>query len=248
VRTFRQEYIFFRAVRNASDTELAKILEQDRIDPNKPKFRGKAALHMATEQGYEKIVTTLISENADLGIQTADGKTALQLAVEKPDSNMVEFLLKKGARSDSKYNNGKNLRDLLPPTTEERKAGIRKKIISLLDDPPLVDGPSFLKTFPLEHRERPRQGSDQDWPQPAPQPYGEKACKSFHITIGNFFFTNAGEEKSDIRFSSVYDVLYLEEPKAICKPVLDKAELTEEGLSNSHFTWYHVPANNVSWG
>lgn len=83
VRRFRQEYIFLRAVSSPSTDTLKEILDQDRINPNKPRFRGKTALHIATQKGNKEIVTILINGYADLSIKTHDGKTSLQLAVEK---------------------------------------------------------------------------------------------------------------------------------------------------------------------
>lgn len=106
-----------------------------------------------------------------------------------------------------------------------------------------MDGPS-LSTW--EQYQKPQQDSDQEWPQPAPQPDGVTACRSFDITIGHFFLTRAGDEKSDVTLASVYDLLYAKElKKDICEPVLRKADAVEKDLSKSGFTWYHVPANNV---
>ncbi|KAH8588879.1 hypothetical protein B0O99DRAFT_746454 [Bisporella sp. PMI_857] len=239
VQIFLQEFLFFRAVRSAMNLTLTDILEKHRIDPDKPRFLGEAALHIATRQGFPEIVSTLVSWYADIGLKAADGKTALQIAVENLDQSMVELLLKKGAKPDA-------LDDILSRlANEEPKTEIQDTILALLKGPPLVDGP--FKTPPEERHERPQRGGYQDWPQPAPQHDGEIACKSFHITIGNFFSTDAGQEVSDIRTASIHDILYVTEPDEICKPVLAKAEMTQKGLGKTRFTWYHVPANNIDW-
>lgn len=120
VRVFRQEFVFLRAARKSSNTELTELLgrEWPRIDPNKPRVLGKTALHMATEQGNEGIVTTLISRYTDLSVKTADGKTALRLAVDQRNPKMVGFLLTKGAMSDLSSKSRSELLDFLPSIAE----------------------------------------------------------------------------------------------------------------------------------
>lgn len=242
VRTFMQDFLFFRAVRNASKSILTNILEQGGLDPDIPRSRGKTALHIAAEQGHCDIVRTLILWGADMSVKTADGKTALQIAVEKPNQGMVDLLLKKGARPDASYNNGTPLWELstLAPRKDDSDP-VRKAICSLLKDPPLMDGPS------KEGHARQQRGGSQDWLPPPPRPpYGETACKEFDVTIANFFSTGANQEIFDIRTTSIHDILYYTAPSEIYKRILAKAEKTPTGLGETRFSWYHVPANNVS--
>jgi ankyrin repeat protein len=137
---------------------LTNLLRQEDLDPNIPLRHGKTALHIAVEQGHREIVTTLILWFADLSLQTADGKTALQIAVEELDRNMVELLLTKGARPDATYNNGTKLSKLPQLHLKEDEGdSVREAISSLLENPPLVDGP-FKKGEHDKHPERPRRG------------------------------------------------------------------------------------------
>lgn len=158
VRVFVQDFLFFGAIKNASKYMLTILLRQEDLDPNIPLRHGKTALHIAAEQGHPEIVRTLILWFADLSLQTADGKTALQIAVEKLDRNMVELLLTKGARPDASYNNGTKLSEL-PHLHLKGDEGdsVRKAISSLLENLPLVDGP-FKKGEHHQHSERPRRG------------------------------------------------------------------------------------------
>lgn len=244
VRLFRQEFLFFKAAQKSSNIELTALLgrEWPRIDPNKPRLLGKTALHIAAERGNEEIVTTLISQHANLSVRTADGKTALRLAVDQRNPKMVKFLLRKGALSSLSSKSRSELLNLLPPLQEAEPK--TKEIITLLNNPPLMHGPSVQSS---KHYQKPQQDSDLEWPQDAPHPEGVTACKSFEITINHFFLTSAGDERSNITWMSVYDLLYAKDlQKDICEPILRNADEEETDLSKSGFTWYHVPANNVS--
>lgn len=243
VRIFLQEFLFFKAVRNASLEALTEMLDKDRIDPDTPNSRGDTALHIAARDCLHDVAAALISWSANMSLTTADGKTALQIAVEKVDRDMVSLLLKKGARPDANYN-GTALWDLpeLLPINDAADA-TREEICELLRNPPLVDGP--LSTPPEERHERPQHHGNQDWVQPAPQPDGETACKGFHITIANFFYTRNGQEKFALRTPTVYDLLYVKTPSEICESVMAQAR-TAADAPERYFTWYHIPANNVS--
>lgn len=248
IRSFLQEFFFFRAVKNGPVSELTRILETDRIDPDKAILRGEAALHIATRLRSPETVAVLISRYADLDSKTKDGKTALQIAVENLDRNMVELLLKKGAKPEVRCSGGKSLADLLRHiSVDEQESATEQSILDLLVNPPLVDGP-FRNPFRISsqnHHGKANRERYQDWPQPPPQPDGETACKAFNFTIGNFFTTQAGQEVFDLRVASVHDVLYVTGPEDISRPVLAQAEKTQKGLGKTRFSWYHVPANNV---
>jgi len=61
-----------------------------------------------------------------------------------------------------------------------------------------------------------------------------------------FFFTDAHQEVFDIRTTSIHDILYRTDPSYISAKVLTQAEKIQSGLGKTQFSWYHVPANNVS--
>lgn len=249
IGTFLREFRFFHAVNHSLYQNLADILAQERLDTNKPRFLGDTALHIATNKGFRGIVQTLLSYAADMSLPNTHGKTALQIAVENLDEDMVQLLLGKGARRDAKCNNGKPLSDLLNSRAVEESDNSRKekiqKILKLLRNPPLLEGPSTVAHPELSTI--PQQATFQDGPQPAPLPYGAKACKNFHFTIANFFHTpEDGKEYFDIRTATVHDVLYTTSPDVIIEPVLAQAEAKAKDLGKTRFSWYHVPANNVS--
>ncbi len=55
-------------------------------------------LHYEAEQGYKDIVDYLVSRGTDINVATNNGKTALSLAKEKGQTEIVELLRKHGAK------------------------------------------------------------------------------------------------------------------------------------------------------
>lgn len=237
--------MFFSALNDGSEARLVDILERGQLDPDEPRFHGQTALHIATRKKLKTMIEKLLLYDADMSIRTTDEKTAIQIAAEGLDEGTVEFLLKNGARRDTKCHNGKTLIELVQSLTmkedREKSKAKAETIINLLKNPPLVHAPKRTQDQKKRHH-----GASQDGPRPPPYPYGEKACNTFQITVANFFQTKAGEEVFDIRTPTVHEVLYRTTPEEICTPVMEQAQKTEDGLKKSRFSWYHVPANNVS--
>jgi hypothetical protein len=246
VQTFLQDFLFLSAVRNDSGGGLIRFLTQQGMGPDRARFCGDTALHIAIKLGCTNSFDTLLDYHADVSLETAKGHTALQLAVESEQLYMVERLLKRGARYGASYGNGIPLDDLLNPlATEEPRRSIPQIILDLLKVPPLVDGP--LPATVQEYDEKQQHGGAyQSRLQAALLPGDPAVCKSFHITIANFFTTKAKREVFDIRTATVHDVLYETTPADICTPVVVKARETE-GLEATRFSWYHIPANNVRY-
>lgn len=243
---FSENFLFFKMVSNGPISELKNLVVDHGINLNKSRSHGDTGLHVAVRQRLTDIATHLICWGADISLKTRSGETALQIAVKNGDLCMVQLLLGKDARPDAKYNNGTDLCDLLNAVTVDITDSIKSKILSLLKNPPLVDGPGTASSqgpfIGLKH------GGYQDCIQPPPQLDGETACKAFHVTIANFFLAKGHREFFDIRTVPVHEILYdTKSPSEICEPVFAQAELAEKGLRDKgrYFSWYHVPANNV---
>lgn len=73
---------------------------------------GMTPLHLAAEKGYSDIVRLLISHGADFRVQNAQGKTALDIALEKKKFVQTTELL---------FNASKPM-FTIPPQTENRRA------------------------------------------------------------------------------------------------------------------------------
>lgn len=56
-------------------------------------------LHVAVQKGYSGVVEALISQDVDVDAKTADGETALQLAMKYGHHEIADLLRRHGAKS-----------------------------------------------------------------------------------------------------------------------------------------------------
>jgi hypothetical protein len=213
----------------------------------------------------------------------------------------VELLLKKGAPTNPSDNETSSILDWAkkkkqdPDLSDDAKTKIAE-ICKLLEKPPLAEGPSgeYHLTHDPEFVAGRHEGSDAlasmstKWkklkdPDLPPNPYASQACKTYRITVVDFFVqdqvvpepvvpepvvpepvvpepvvpepavpgpvdergdASQCKEYRNFKSYSVHDVLY---DHKIPESLSDK-EARRQSLDKirSQFTWYHVPANNVS--
>ncbi len=70
----------------------------------------------------------------------------------------------------------------------------------------------------------------------------QRACRGFDITMVDFYLGDGAEVRLPIT-ASVHTVLYGDGPAALLKSAREDARMLEE----PDFTWYHIPANNLTW-
>lgn len=75
---------------------------------------------------------------------------------------------------------------------------------------------------------------------PRDNPAKMAACRMFTATMIEFYIEGK-ERRSPPISTSIYELLYGKGPRAICKE-----KFTEKPDESPSFTWYHMPANNVS--
>lgn len=300
---------FLEAVYTANKDDKARLEKMiKRIDPNEPMRYGYMALHIVSDLGYEGAVETLLNHNVDITAKTENRvqdlrKNALRIAVEKLHPKIVELLLKKGAPTNPSDNETSSILDWAkkkkqdPNLSDDAKINIAK-ICELLEKPPLAEGPSgeyHLTHDPAERHEgsgglasmskKWKELKDPDLP---PNPYASQACKTYRITVVDFFVqdqvipepvipepvdpgpvdpgpvvpepvdpgpavpepvdkrgdASQCKEYRNFKSYSVHDVLY---DHKIPESLSDKeARMQSLDKIRSQFTWYHVPANNVS--
>lgn len=102
----------------------ATLLAQAGVDPNSRQANGMTALMSAAFNGQRDTAEALIKRGADVNA-TAKGFTALRLAVEKNDVNMVKLLLDHGANPTLKA-------DGSPSALEKAQEGGETEIVKLL--------------------------------------------------------------------------------------------------------------------
>lgn len=67
---------------------------------------GRTALHMAAENGHEKMVQHLLTRRADCDVESADGRTPLQLALESGNESIAQVLIQRGADVNANFASG----------------------------------------------------------------------------------------------------------------------------------------------
>jgi ankyrin repeat protein len=81
-------------------------LLHDEIDVNSRDELGNTALIAAAGQGYEELVSLLLSHGADVNAQSKDGTSALMAAAMSGSQSIAEKLLEGGAKINLKRGNG----------------------------------------------------------------------------------------------------------------------------------------------
>ena len=95
--------------------EVVRMLLHADADVNaRTNISNENALHLAAESGNEDVVRYLLACRADLEVQTADSKTALQIAVQEGHGTIVRLLIEHGARLPSAaFHNERYLEEVL---------------------------------------------------------------------------------------------------------------------------------------
>ena len=90
-------------------TIVERLLESKDIDINAVNQNGATALMIAAEHGSEEIVTQLLRQNADIGIEDLDGNTAIWLAIIHGRTSVVRAMLEFGVNIHGKDKSGRTL-------------------------------------------------------------------------------------------------------------------------------------------
>lgn len=126
-------------------------------------------------------------------------------------------------------------------TAREMAIGNNPDIENLLRSGSLVDGP------PIRNAEKARKGKRVQWVStqtvraPRDNPAKMAACRIFTATMIEFYI-DGNERRSPPIPTSIHELLYDKGPRAI-----RKEKFTERPDQSPSFTWYHLPANNVSF-
>jgi hypothetical protein len=185
------------------------------------------ALMRACEGGQMAAVQLLVEGyGANIEARRRDEYTPLFIAVESANESLVRYLLEHGAQKTKSLSNGRTMTDC---------AKGNDSLLELLRKGHLLQGPEI--------------GTEPRLPEPQFKPVHPparpddmtqvSAAQSMQATIVGFFIGRR-EQRSRPISVSVYDLIYGNGPDALFKTYTVNAQ------SEPTFTWYHLPANNVS--
>lgn len=184
------------------------------------------ALTRACEEGHGAAVQLLVESGANVEARRRDGYTPLFIAVASANEILAKYLLQHGADKRSRLADGRTLEDF---------AQGNDSLLALLREDHLLQGPEI----------GPKQRSSKlqfKFVRPPEEPDDTtqlSAAQSMQATIVNFFIGRR-EQRSQPISVSIYDLLYGKGPDGVSKTY------TASARSSPTFTWYHIPANNVS--
>lgn len=187
-------------------------------DPNLQDIGGESALHKAARSRGTgtRVIETLLAGGADIHQKNAKHKTALSIAEIEGRDDIARLLRKHGATLQF---------------WDMKKAG---NVYPL--DKIYMDGPSHASN------------AERRWDLDSLDFNCEAACRQSIISITHFSRSN-GRSLDRYRLkASVFDALYDE---SLSSEIIETALLRYQKEHNmetrqSMFTWYHLPANNVS--
>lgn len=191
-------------------------------DPNLQDIDGESALHKAVRcRGnavwvIEKLLAPFLLRGADIDLKDIEQRTALSIAESESKDDIARFLRSKGATREF---------------WDMKKIGNNHPL-----DKIYMDGPS--------------QGSniERRWDLEVLDSTCENACRKSTLSITHFSQCVSGTLDRYRSKTSVFDALYDKEySKGIIGNTLTKyQEVNNIGTKSASFTWYHLPANNVS--
>jgi len=187
-------------------------------DPNIQDIEGESSLHKAVRcQGNAvRTIETLLSRGADVDLKNIERKTALSIAECESRDDIARFLRRNGATREF---------------WDMKKIGNEHPL-----DKIYMDGPSHSSN--IERR----------WDLEVLDSFCEDACRKSTLSITHFSQCDSGTLDRYRLKTSVFDALY---DKDSSKEIIGNAltryqEVNNMGTKSASFTWYHLPANNVS--
>ncbi|KAM0591643.1 hypothetical protein ACHAPN_007218 [Verticillium nonalfalfae] len=223
----------------------------------------KDALFFAVRSQIVAVARLLLDRGADPDAYLSeDPPTALHLASELCDVEMMRMLLERRAKVDLRDFNGATplFRVVAAGNIEAAKlllqhgASIRVwasggfsaldladgnlEMLELLNGDRVLQGPKVRGAGPTDE---PEATFTVLKPPPTPAEHERDkltACQGFNAIITDFFLNGEEHEQSVPKTASVYELLYSHGPGAI------RSRL--DGRDPS-YTWYHLPSNNMVW-
>ncbi|KAH7303197.1 ankyrin repeat-containing domain protein [Stachybotrys elegans] len=226
--SIRGRHPLFYAV-EGRHSHVVKLLLERNADPDaRSSGEPPTALHLTAENGDIETMRALLEGGAQVDPRDFDGATPLFQTVTSGNIEGTKILLQHGASVRIWRSDRQSVFDL---------ADGNKEMLELLKADRVLRGPRIRD---------PKGGGDGGVdstilkPPRLPAENNENvmtACMGFDATIINFF-TSGDHEEYIPKTASIYELLYSHGPGAI------RSHL---GGREPNFTWYHLPANNMTW-
>ncbi|OJD31678.1 ankyrin repeat protein [Diplodia corticola] len=206
------------------DEDLIDDLLGASIDFNFENGKRQTVLHLAVEQGLDRLVKSLVnSGKVDLDRQDDSGNTALHISIASRfhhSRDMVFHLLKAGANTGVMNKLGKSAEELALEANISIKELFRKR--------PLVEGPIGPRTLV---------GG-----KPA-NPAAQASCQKAGMVAREVFKpTKSKPERHLPVYKSVHDFIYTDDN---IDDFFQAAYHEHPGTAMCR--WYHIPMNNMAW-
>ena len=188
-------------------------------DPDLQDIEGRSALHKAvrSRQNATQVIETLMARGANIHLKDSNQKTALSLAEAGCRDDIAKLLRRHGATLQF---------------WDMKRAGKHYPL-----DKIYMDGPSHSSN------------AERRWDLESPDFNSESACRRSILSITHFSASGGGPLDRYRVKASVFDGLYddLLSHEILHNSLFKYQEEHKMKVQGSSFTWYHVPANNVSY-
>lgn len=211
---------------------IARQLLDRGAEPDSSKARFNSPLLAACKGGHIDLAALLLDAGASIDKSDADDCTPLFFAVQADNVDLAKLLLRRGASTTIRGVAVLDLPDLVVQNPE---------MLQALQVQGAIQGPRI--TAPTA-KTKPKKVSALQFIMPPSEDdvHKQSACRGFDITMVNFYASGSVEEWLPVT-ASVHSVLYSDGPKALLDAAREEAGIRYE----PDFTWYHIPANNLTW-
>lgn len=214
------------------NVEAVKLLLANKANPStfSSHLNPPSCLHLSAANGDTEITSCLLEAGAYVDMRDSFSATPIFGAVAAGSIECVKLLLGRGADTNIwRSSDLQSVSDLAKGNPEMLRL-LQSKPDRVFQGP-RIRGPGFEEGKTSHHTKL----------RPSPWPSSSDhdklvACHGFQALITDFF-TEGDHEKYVPKTASVYDLLYRYGPSYI---------RSRTGGLKPDFTWYHLPANNVS--
>ncbi|CEJ82051.1 hypothetical protein VHEMI02142 [[Torrubiella] hemipterigena] len=213
---------------------MVKLLLSRNAEPDSNSAQSiTSPLLQACHGNHYQVAKTLLNYGADIDIKDEEGNTPLFKSVAAGNLKMTELLLKRGATTTITNISG---------DTPEGVAANNEQILNLLKRRRPLQGPRISDKPGHKGRKRAKTIVPRYLKRPSRDDvHKRQSCRKFQITMVDFYIKD--REWSLLATDSVQNVLYRKGPKAI----LAESRTAANMQGSPNFTWYHIPANNLTW-